>query len=49
MEKLIAGAAVFFAVVCGQPDLLAVLCFYLIFSILLAILSSFLARQLRTT
>jgi hypothetical protein len=29
MEKLIAGVAVFLAVVCGQPDVLAVLCLYL--------------------
>lgn len=36
MEKLMTGAAVFFATVCGQPDLLATLCIYLFVAILLA-------------
>jgi len=35
LEKLITGAAVFLAVVCGQPDLLGVLCLYLFFAVLL--------------
>ena len=36
VEKLTTGAAVFLAILCGQPDLLAILCFYLVFAILLA-------------
>lgn len=39
MEKLITGAAVFAAILCGQPDLLAVLCLYLFVAIVLTTLA----------
>ena len=46
MEKLTTGAAVFLAIVCGQPDLLGILCFYLFFAILFAIVGAAAARRI---
>lgn len=47
MEKLITGVAVFLSVVCGQPDLLAILCLFLICAILLGSISVAAFRQTR--
>ena len=47
MEKLMTGAAVFLAVLCGQPELLAVFCLYLFFSIFLVIAAATLLRSPR--
>ena len=47
MEKSIAGFAVFLAVVCGQPDILAILCLFLIGAIVLGIISSTALRHAR--
>jgi hypothetical protein len=47
VEKLTTGAAVFLAIVCGQPDLLAILCFYLFFAILFAIAATTTLRPAR--
>lgn len=49
MEKLITGIAVFLAVVCGQPDLLAILCLFLISAIFLGVVFTTVLRQTRTT
>jgi hypothetical protein len=35
VEKAFAGIAVFLAVVCGKPDLLGVICLYLISALLI--------------
>jgi len=46
MEKLVTGAAVFLAVVCGQPALLAALCLYLFVAMLSGIAAVTLLRTI---
>ena len=48
MEKLVTGAAVFLAVVFGQPDLLATLCLYLFAVILSGIAAVTLLRTIKS-
>jgi hypothetical protein len=47
MENLMTGTAVFLAVVCGQPELLAILCLYLSLAALVAIAVAAVWRPLR--
>jgi hypothetical protein len=47
MEKLVTGTAVFLAVLCGQPELLAIFCLYLFVTIFLAAAAATLLRSPR--